>query len=56
MKRKTFDALLISLGLTMKLVLVAAGGLLTWALRRTSPDWELFTPPGTDVSEPAAVA
>ena len=31
MKRRTFDALLISLGLTMMLVLAAAGGLLTWA-------------------------
>jgi hypothetical protein len=31
MKRRTLDALLIFLGLTMMLVLVAAGGLLTWA-------------------------
>jgi len=31
MKRRTFDTLLISLGLTMMLVLEAAGGLLTWA-------------------------
>lgn len=31
MKRRTFDTLLIALGLTMMLVLMAAGGLLTWA-------------------------
>ena len=36
------------------MLLLAGLGLLH--LRRTSPDRELFAPPGMDVSEPAAVA